>query len=410
MSAHLLETSDEDSFLLVARFVGDLLNEGQERTALADTTGSRFIAECEALLGEARYGDYLDKLLGQLDDVFAKAQDKDLECVLSICCHLALRASPAAVDKLAAKLTAKTDSQVDARLAGLATLYNVATAPAAQYSLLLKVLQYALATGQADNLAPGLKADLDAVLIEWQQLTDAQKRDLLVAAAAIYRASKTSSTSRHEAFGLMMRALDLLEGASAQEVAALKPDVLSTVLMFIGAPDLFIFGAWDSLAVQQLAKDKEGAPAFGLLKVLVTGDVKEFEAYAKSNAALFGQAGTTQEAVLDKMRVLTIAALALGKQEVAFGDIQAALGIPAAEVERWVVRTVGKGLMEGKIDQLRGVVTVTQCCGRTFGKQQWVEVRDRLAGWRTRLSGMQEVVASQKAAFPKGMPPVIRAA
>ena len=29
MSAHLVETSEEDSFLAVARFIGDLLNEGQ---------------------------------------------------------------------------------------------------------------------------------------------------------------------------------------------------------------------------------------------------------------------------------------------------------------------------------------------------------------------------------------------
>lgn len=34
MSTHLLETSDEDSFLLVARFVGDLLNEGEVRWGL----------------------------------------------------------------------------------------------------------------------------------------------------------------------------------------------------------------------------------------------------------------------------------------------------------------------------------------------------------------------------------------
>lgn len=48
----------------------------QDRTALADTAGSRFTAECEALLAGQRHGDYLDRLLAQVDLIFAKAQDK----------------------------------------------------------------------------------------------------------------------------------------------------------------------------------------------------------------------------------------------------------------------------------------------------------------------------------------------
>ncbi len=104
-TAHLLETSEEDSFLLVGRFVGDLLNEGtvcrhlvvqnyigvvfvqdhqiqdlyftspQERTALAETTGSKFVVECEAALGQQRYDHLLKLLTDKIDIILSKVDD-----------------------------------------------------------------------------------------------------------------------------------------------------------------------------------------------------------------------------------------------------------------------------------------------------------------------------------------------
>lgn len=408
MSSHLLETSDEDSFLLVARFVGDLLNEGQERTALAETTGSRFTAECEALLAEQRYGEYLDRMLGQLDAICTKAQDKDLECCLSILCHLVPRA-PEGRDRLTNALAGKTDTEPEARLHALVELYNITEDTQARASVLLRVMQYALTAGLSDLLTPVLKDGLDA-LGEEGELGDKQQRELLATAAEVYRASKKKRSGVREAFALMTRCFDLLADATSAEVAALKPAVLETLCDYARSPDLYVFDLWDSPAVSQLSNDKEAAPVYQLVNILVTGNVKDFEAFAKSNGAVFDKLGVSQEEVLNKVRVLTIASLAAGKQEVAFKDIQAALGVPAEDVEGWVVRTVGKGLLQGRIDQLAGAVSVTQCSSRTFGRDTWAALRDQLGEWRSRLASMQEVVANQKAAFPKGMLPVIRAA
>lgn len=45
----------------------------QANTALAETPGSRFTGECEALLREERYGDLMDKFAQHLDLVLSKA-------------------------------------------------------------------------------------------------------------------------------------------------------------------------------------------------------------------------------------------------------------------------------------------------------------------------------------------------
>lgn len=47
MAVHLIETSEEDSYLAVARHISDLLNEGEvSRRASVVTTYSAFSATC----------------------------------------------------------------------------------------------------------------------------------------------------------------------------------------------------------------------------------------------------------------------------------------------------------------------------------------------------------------------------
>ena len=39
-------------------------------------------------------------------------------------------------------------------------------------------------------------------------------------------------------------------------------------------------------------------------------------------------------------------------------------------------------LLEGRINQLKGTVTITKCAHRTFAAAQWRELRDQLAAWK----------------------------
>jgi hypothetical protein len=48
----------------------------QGKTALADTPGSIFLAECTRLAGELAYDELIKKLASQLDVVFAQSSEK----------------------------------------------------------------------------------------------------------------------------------------------------------------------------------------------------------------------------------------------------------------------------------------------------------------------------------------------
>ncbi len=53
-----------------------LLATDQERTALADTPGSRFTAKCEALIAEVNFGELLSEFTAHIDLLFKKVTDK----------------------------------------------------------------------------------------------------------------------------------------------------------------------------------------------------------------------------------------------------------------------------------------------------------------------------------------------
>ncbi len=194
-------------------------------------------------------------------------------------CHLISRTptSPQAASQVAAVLVSKTQPHPEARLMGLAELYNVAEQPSVRLNILLDILRYALATNQADAVAPSLTHLLSSWLDDGNtaNLTTAEQREVLLLAADVYRASKRKKGGAQEAYALVVRCLDLLTtDASAADIAAVKPAAHAAVLDFIKSPDLFHFDVWESPAVQQLAKDASTADAFALLQVLVVGSVK----------------------------------------------------------------------------------------------------------------------------------------
>ena len=48
----------------------------QDLTELAETPGSRYVAECVTLISEGRFSQLLDRLLSQADLVFSKSSEK----------------------------------------------------------------------------------------------------------------------------------------------------------------------------------------------------------------------------------------------------------------------------------------------------------------------------------------------
>ena len=59
----------------------------QERTALADTPGSRFTTKCEGLIAEVSFGELLSDFTEHIDLLFRKVADKGEDYLRLIHCH-----------------------------------------------------------------------------------------------------------------------------------------------------------------------------------------------------------------------------------------------------------------------------------------------------------------------------------
>ena len=75
---------------------------------------------------------------------------------------------------------------------------------------------------------------------------------------------------------------------------------------------------------------------------------------------------------------------------------QEALDIDEGQEEAWVIRTIGRKLLEARIDQMRRVVTVSRLAHRAFTHAQWGELRAQLAAWKENVWSVKDLVGAQK--------------
>ena len=94
-----------------------------------------------------------------------------------------------------------------------------------------------------------------------------------------------------------------------------------------------------------------------------------------------------------------MALLSLGSQTaarsatVSFDQIRDVLSISDEEVEGYIVKAIGKKLIEARINQPERSVIITRCTLRTFEQQHWLQLRDQIANWTSNLASVAEMVS-----------------
>ncbi len=69
-----------------------------------------------------------------------------------------------------------------------------------------------------------------------------------------------------------------------------------------------------------------------------------------------------------------------------FGDIGAATHLAVERVELLVMRALALGLLKGEIDQVQGVVLVTQVLPRVLSFDQIAAAKERVKYWREHVN------------------------
>jgi translation initiation factor 3 subunit M len=72
-------------------------------------------------------------------------------------------------------------------------------------------------------------------------------------------------------------------------------------------------------------------------------------------------------------------------------------------VEAWVVRAIGRRLLEGKMDQPGGRLLIIRSTQAAFGAPEWAHLKQQLAAWKDSMAAVVQMAAAHKVPAPRGL-------
>jgi len=302
-------------------------------------------------------------------------------------------------ERLCKLFGSSTEQQPELRLRLLMMLYNTFNNPSMphRYRVFKHIVDYAAKAGLFDQILPYLEY-LDSWMVDWEEAEDAlnleDKRTLFWDLAKYMRALG----KRVDAFLFLKRYAQLFQGEKEAELT--KPKVLeSTILLLKDAlqlPSVIQFDdilTFDTVKACAKGKDKQ---LVELCKLFLSGDVTDLDAFHKKNEKLFKEHELDFKDAMSKMRLLTLATKVHGKSEISLAEVAKALEENQDNVERWVVRALSEGVIDGRIDQLNHKVLVKSAFQREFGKAEWSFLDSKLTQWTDNLENVIKFIGEQK--------------
>lgn len=147
--------------------------------------------------------------------------------------------------------------------------------------------------------------------------------------------------------------------------------------------------------VKQLAT--KDAKLYELFTIFLQGSVSDFEKFAADNKDLITKHGLSQEDLLAKMRLLTIASLcSKATQAISYASLAADLNISEDQVESFVIDAIGQGVIDARLNQLTRTVTVLKTMHRQFSTQEWKGLAEKIGKWQSTVDSMLHTIRTKK--------------
>jgi len=278
------------------------------------------------------------------------------------------------------------------RLKLLMCLYNVFTPQfAPRYPIFKKILTFAFENKLYDQLHPYL-----AQLEEWKRDWDLPREE----ESALYfmiQIQLRSLGRQEKAYQFLQKYLRLYEQAAAKELSSKECEegALLAIKDACALPKVF-----EVDSIMSLAAVKSLAPKHRKLMELMDiflkeGNPQKLAQFRTANPKVFADYGIDYDALLEKIRLLSLASLAKDKQEIFLADAAAQLGESVEEIEKWVVKAIAEGVIEGRVDQLAKSVKVKSTLFRTFGQNEWANLERQVRHWLDNISVLKGLVAQQ---------------
>lgn len=300
--------------------------------------------------------------------------------------------------RLSKTLSENANQQPELRLRLLMNLYNTfppASASEFRYTVFKNIIDYAHRASLFDQVFPYLEY-LDTWKGDWSKCMSAEDERALYLDLSRYL---RVFGKRVESFQHSKTYHKLFEGASATELGA-EGVQQSTILFLrdaISIPSVIQFDdVLEFATVKVAAKSKSASGLVDLCKIFLSGNVDDLRKFHAKNAALFKEHELEIEDAMAKIRLLSLATLAYKRCELTLSEVAKALEEEEDAVEKWVVRAISEGLIDGRIDQLNHKVLVKSSFQRQFREDEWSFLDGKLSQWIGNLENVIKFIGEQK--------------
>lgn len=295
-------------------------------------------------------------------------------------------------------LTADTTQQPDLRLRLLMNLYN-AFEPSLEfrYRVFKYIVDYAHAASLFDQITPYLEY-LDSWMADWEIYIIVDDKRALYRDLSKY---VRGLGKRVDSFLFLKRYHQLFQGAKDAELSDASVTACAVQLLTdaINIPSAIQFDdilAFDTVKALSKSKNANESGLVKLCEVFLSGTVNTMRDFQKNNESLFKTHDISVEDAMSKIRLLTLATLARNKSEMTLAEVAKGLEEDEQGVEKWVVRAISEGVIDGRIDQLHSKVIIKSAFQRKFEKEEWKFLEDKLGCWIDNLESVIDFIGRQK--------------
>eukprot|EP00048_Salpingoeca_helianthica_P015884 m.229177 g.229177 ORF g.229177 m.229177 type:complete len:387 (-) comp17680_c1_seq1:163-1323(-) len=371
-----IDLSDDQQVLELVNYAGSLL-----------PNGPKFVEAMKPKITSGALAEVIRELIS-ISAVFYTST-KEAESVLNSLARLLRVLKPEEGSVLTRELAAAIASEKiqgfePSRLKSLATLFNnIERGSISRYYTYLELVKFAGRCNFIDSLSSQF-SQIPTWLSEWR-CDKAQVRDLYAILSQVL-----SARGRVTLFiDFQSKFFETFNGASKDELEAVKPAVTSLLSTIVCNPEIFEAPLLQNLdAVKQLS----GEPIYAVFSLMCGGDMVAFTKWLADHKAQFGTLGFSEEAVARKIRLLTLTSLCARNVTIDFKTISSALQVPLDDIESWIIDVISAGLVEAKIDEVNEKLVVSRSTHTEFGLTQWGELQKKLQTWSHDIQEVQQVL------------------
>lgn len=181
--------------------------------------------------------------------------------------------------------------------------------------------------------------------------------------------------------------IELLGTYTTENASVAREDAMKCIVSALADPNTFLL---DPLLALKPVHFLEGELIHDLLSIFVSEKLPAYLQFYENHKEFVNTQGLNHEQNIRKMRLLTFMQLAESNPEMTFVQLTKELQIAENEVEPFIIEILKTKLVRARLDQANRKVYISSTMHRTFGKPQWIQLRDLLQLWKDNIATVED--------------------